>query len=77
MPIREMRFFREFFGYPKMLPIFKDNKRFGGNYDNTKRRLVTEADRLVEDIVEKDKNVFEELLTVVVAGVARLQAWQR
>lgn len=63
MPIRELRFFREFFGYPKMLSIFKDNKRFGANYDRTKTRLVIEADRLVEFIVEKDKDVFEELLT--------------
>jgi mono/diheme cytochrome c family protein len=63
MPIRELRFFREFFGYPKMLSIFKDNKRFGANYDRTKHRLVAEADRLVEHIVEKDKDVFNELLT--------------
>jgi hypothetical protein len=63
MPIRELRFFREFFGYPKMLSIFKDNERFGANYDRTKTRLVIEADRLVEFIVEKDKDVFEELLT--------------
>lgn len=63
MPIRKLRFFREFFGYPNMLPIFKDNKRFGGDYNNTIGRLVSEADMLVEHIVEKDKNVFEELLT--------------
>ena len=62
-PIRKLRFFREFFGYPKMLPIFKDNKRFGGNYDNAKGRLVGEADRLVDHILEKDQNVFEELLS--------------
>lgn len=63
MPIRELRFFREFFGYPKLLPIFKDNKRFGANYDKAKQRLVTEADRLVEHIVERDRGVFNELLT--------------
>jgi len=62
-PIRKLRFFREFFGYQKMLPVFKDNKRFGGNYDNAKGRLVGEADRLVDHIISKDKNVFEELLT--------------
>merc|ERR1712023_275050 len=28
LPIRKLRFFREFFGYPQMLSIFKDNKRF-------------------------------------------------
>ncbi|MFT5906057.1 MAG: hypothetical protein ACI9E1_001662, partial [Cryomorphaceae bacterium] len=62
LPIRKLRFFREFFGYQNMLPIFKDNKRFGGNYDNSKGRLVGEADRLVDHILEKDKNVIETLL---------------
>jgi hypothetical protein len=61
-PIRKLRFFREFFGYQKMLPIFKDNKRFGGNYDNSKGRLVGEADRLVDHILENDQNVIETLL---------------
>ncbi len=63
MPIRELRFFRDFFGYPRMLPIFKDNKRFGGDYLNASGRLVGEADMLVEHILEQDKNVFEKLLT--------------
>ena len=62
-PIRKLRFFREFFGYPKLLPVFKDNKRFGSNYDNAKGRLVGEADRLVDHILQKDQKVFEELLT--------------
>lgn len=62
-PIRKLRFFREFFGYQNMLPIFKDNKRFGGNYDGAKGRLVGEADRLVDHIVQRDERVFEELLT--------------
>jgi hypothetical protein len=63
IPIRVLRFVREFFGYPNMLPIFKDNKRFGKNYDNTKLRLLAEADQLVEHILESDQNVFEKLLT--------------
>lgn len=63
MPVRELRFVREFFGYPRLLPIFKDNKRFGGNYDNSKGRLVGETDRLVEHILEQDERVFETLLT--------------
>lgn len=64
MPVRKLRFFREFFGYPALLPIFKDNKRFGGNYDNgTNRRLVVEADLLVEHILKEDRNVFEQLLS--------------
>lgn len=63
MPIRELRFFREFFGYPGMLPIFKDNKRFGGNYENSKGRLVGEADQLVHYLLERDQDVFNQILT--------------
>jgi hypothetical protein len=63
IPIRELRFFREFFGYPKALEIFKDEKRFGGDrLDDATNRAVNEADRTVEYILEKDKNVFEELI---------------
>jgi len=63
MPIRELRFFREFFGYPKALEIFKDEKRFGGDrLDQATNRAVNEADRIVEYILEKDRNVFEELM---------------
>ncbi|MFT5904555.1 MAG: hypothetical protein ACI9E1_000139 [Cryomorphaceae bacterium] len=62
--IRKLRFFREFFGYPSALTVFKDEKRFGGDrLGNATSRLLNEADRLVEYILEKDKNVFEELLT--------------
>jgi hypothetical protein len=63
LPIRELRFFREFFGYPKALEIFKDEKRFGGDrLDQSTNRLVSEADRLVEYILEQDRRVFEELI---------------
>ena len=64
IPIRKLRFFREFFGYPAAIAVFKDEKRFGGDrvVDAT-CRLINEADRLVEHILEKDRNVFEELLT--------------
>jgi hypothetical protein len=63
MPIRELRFFREFFGYPGALEIFKDEKRFGGDrLDQSTNRLVNEADRLVDFILEQDQKVFEELL---------------
>ena len=62
--IRKLRFFREFFGYPKAITIFKDEKRFGGDrLGNATSRLLNETDRLVEHILEKDQNVFEELLT--------------
>jgi hypothetical protein len=62
--IRKLRFFREFFGYPKAMKVFKDEKRFGGErMSSAFNRLLNEADRLVEYILEKDKNVFKELLT--------------
>jgi hypothetical protein len=63
-PIRKLRFVREFFGYPKALTIFKDEKRFGGDrLGSATNRLINEADRLVRHILENDQNVFEELLT--------------
>ena len=64
MPIRELRFFREFFGYPKAITIFKDEKRFGlDRLGSATARLLGEADQLVAYFLEKDHNVFEELLT--------------
>jgi hypothetical protein len=63
-PIRKLRFFRDFFGYPKALKVFKDDHRFGaGRHEPAVSRLIDEADLLVEHILEKDKRVFEELLT--------------
>ena len=64
-PIRKLRFFREFFGYTKAMTIFKDDARLsnGVQYDNVKGRLIDEADMLVDHILQKDKNVFEKLLT--------------
>ena len=64
IPIRKLRFFREFFGYPAAFSIFKDEKRFGGDrLPDATARLVNETDRLVEHLLEADRNVFEELLT--------------
>ncbi|MDB4353138.1 DUF1588 domain-containing protein [bacterium] len=67
---RIIRFFREFFGYPAALKIFKDLKRSDGFYINPGRgsnqtpgHLVNEADRVVAGIVESDKDVFNTLLT--------------
>ncbi|MDC0049409.1 DUF1588 domain-containing protein [Verrucomicrobia bacterium] len=63
-PIRKLRFFREFFGYPKAQDVFKDDSRFGaGRHEPAVSRLIDEADMLVEYILEKDERVFEELLT--------------
>ncbi len=66
---RTIRFFREFFGYPNALKVFKDSTRLG-YYSNPGRgssgtpgRLVREADKLVALFVQKDERVFEELLT--------------
>lgn len=64
LAIRKLRFFREFFGYPDSITIFKDEKRFGGDrLDNATARLLSEADRIVEYILKRDQHVFEELLT--------------
>ncbi len=67
---RIVRFFREFFGYPAALKVFKDLKRSSGFYINPGRgsnqtpgHLVNEADRVVAGIVEADHDVFESLLT--------------
>ncbi|MEI6232434.1 MAG: DUF1588 domain-containing protein [Planctomycetota bacterium] len=64
------RFFREFFGYPNALKVFKDKNRSGGYYENPGRdnsatpgHLINEADQLVDWYLQKDKNVFENLLT--------------
>lgn len=67
---RIVRFFREFFGYPNALKVFKDPPRSGGIYSNPDRGtqgtpgwLILEADRIVTEHVEKDEHVFESLLT--------------
>lgn len=63
-PIRKLRFFREFFGYPNAQKVFKDDSRFGaGRHEQAVSRLIDEADMLVEYILEEDVNVIEELLT--------------
>ena len=63
-PIRKLRFFREFFGYPKAMEVFKDDSRFGaGRHEQAVSRLIDEADLLVEHILEQDTAVFEKLLT--------------
>lgn len=64
------RFFREFFGYPMATRVFKDPERGLGIYQNPDRGttgtpgfLVNEADRLVDSILQQDKEVFATLLT--------------
>ena len=65
-----VRFFREFFGYPMALRVFKDSERSDGLYrvpdrgtGGTPGFLIVEADRVVARIVEQDRMVFESLLT--------------
>lgn len=65
-----VRFFRDFFGYPMALRVFKDIERSDGYYRNPDRgsfqtpgHLVREADMLVARIVHADRRVFETLLT--------------
>jgi hypothetical protein len=67
---KTIRFFRGFFGYPMALSLFKDAHRIEGNYINADRgtagtpgAIVNEADQLVIWHVEKDKDVFENLLS--------------
>ena len=64
------RFFREFFGYPASVKLFKDVVRSGGFFDNSDRgytgtagSVTNEADRVVDYILTQDKDVFEQLLT--------------
>ncbi len=64
-----LRFFRDFFGYPMAPKVFKDVNRSDGFYQNADRGssgtggdLVNEADMLVDWYLQKDKNVFENML---------------
>jgi hypothetical protein len=66
---KTVRFFREFFGYPMALGIFKDAERAEGSYSNLARgsagtpgALVNEADQLVAWHIENDKDVIEKLI---------------
>jgi hypothetical protein len=65
-----VRFFREFFGYPGALKVFKDVPRSDGYYQNPARGtagspgfLVKEADRVVDWYLQRDREVFRSLLT--------------
>ncbi len=65
-----VRFFREFFGYTGALKVFKDEKRSNGYYQNPSRGtagspgfLVKEADRIVDWVLQRDEDVFRNLLT--------------
>jgi mono/diheme cytochrome c family protein len=62
---RILRFFREFFGYGNAHKIFKDESRSGGfRYygENYPQMYERDADFFVINILEKDKDVFRQLL---------------
>ena len=67
---KQVRFFREFFGYPNAIKIFKDVPRSDGYWQNPSRGtagtpgfLVKEADRIVDRHLEQDEDVFRRLLS--------------
>ena len=64
---RILRFFREYFGYPGALEIFKNDK---DNPEHDARILVEDTDQLVLYVLEKDKDVLRELLTTNKSFVA-------
>jgi len=64
---RILRFFREYFDYAKAEEVFKEKQEFS---DHEARTLVDDTDRLIEHILERDKNVLAELLTTNESFVA-------
>ncbi|MCA9267087.1 MAG: DUF1588 domain-containing protein [Planctomycetales bacterium] len=58
---RILRFFREYFDYAKAADVFKETKDIAPGHDA--RALVEDTDRLVEYVLEQDKQVLKELLT--------------
>lgn len=57
---RILRFFHEYFEYPKAEEVFKNADEFKAH---KARVLVSDTDNLVRWILEKDENVLRELLT--------------
>ncbi len=62
---RILRFFQEFFGYHNATEVFKDDIRFHKGYtsSNLARNYVNDTDVLIKYILNKDKDVFKELLS--------------
>ena len=63
---RILRFFQEFFGYTRAHKVFKDENRSGGFAyygENYPAMYEKDADFFVMNILEKDKDVFRQLLT--------------
>ncbi len=57
---RILRFFREFFEYPKAVEVFKNRDEFPHHKANV---LVSDTDNLIRWILKEDKEVLRELLT--------------
>ncbi len=64
---RILRFFREYFQYAQAEEVFKDEKLHS---EHDARMLVEDTDRLVQWIVEQDKDVLQQLLTTNKSFVA-------
>ena len=62
---RIMRFFREYFGYAKAVEVFKGDDVV----EHYPRDLVADTDRLIEWILERDRDVFRELISTNMAFV--------
>lgn len=63
---RILRFFQEFFGYTQAHKVFKDEDRSGGFAyygENYPAMYEKDADFFVMNILEKDRDVFRQLLT--------------
>jgi mono/diheme cytochrome c family protein len=64
---RILRFFREYFQYAAAEEVFKDDKQYP---DHDPRVLVEDTDRLVQYILDEDKEILYQLLTTNKAFVA-------
>jgi mono/diheme cytochrome c family protein len=64
---RILRFFREYFQYAAAEEVFKDDKEYP---DHDARTLVEDTDRLVQYILDEDREVLYQLLTTNKAFVA-------
>lgn len=57
---RIMRFFREYFQYPAAIDVFKDKETFRHHKPEI---LISDTEHLIQYILDRDKDVFVELLT--------------
>ena len=64
---RILRFFQEYFGYEAAREVFKNDK---DNPEHDPRALVEDTNRLVEYVLEQDRDVLKELLTTNKSFVA-------